>query len=292
MSKAIELAAILAREGRLLLLRARPEDDWVLPGGIFPADCEDMDAAMDAILEAIGVRAPAVEEDFLRTVHLPDPDGGRRILNLYGPTEWAGDPQAPGGEETAWFTLEELEEVAMEQALREAVLGVFGLGPPEDDDGLLASIAADSADLLATPLTHRRGPPPEFDRHAAGLDVLRSLGGGRDPEAEAERLASAYPELAGHVVDFALGEVWSDPTLDRRTRSLLVVAMVAALGGRPGALRSHLHGAFSHGATAEEIVETMRMVAVYAGFPAALEAWPVMEQVFARRGVPRPGERP
>jgi 4-carboxymuconolactone decarboxylase len=86
-----------------------------------------------------------------------------------------------------------------------------------------------------------------------------------------------------------MGEVWSDPALDRRTRSLEVVAMLAALGGRPGPLRSHLNGALNHGARPEEVVQTLRMVAVYAGFPAALEAWPIMEAVFAERGIARPG---
>jgi 4-carboxymuconolactone decarboxylase len=64
--------------------------------------------------------------------------------------------------------------------------------------------------------------------------------------------------------------------------------MLAALGGKAGALRSHLNGALNNGATPEELVETLRMVAVYAGFPAALEAWPLMEEVFAARGIPRP----
>jgi 4-carboxymuconolactone decarboxylase len=82
--------------------------------------------------------------------------------------------------------------------------------------------------------------------------------------------------------------VWSRPALDRQTRSLQVVAMLAALGGRSGPLRSHINGALNHGATPEQVVETLRMVAVYAGFPAALEAWPVMEEVFAARNIPRP----
>jgi 4-carboxymuconolactone decarboxylase len=102
-------------------------------------------------------------------------------------------------------------------------------------------------------------------------------------------MEKATPEIARDVIDFALGQVWSHPALDRRTRSLQVVAMLAAMGGKHGPLRSHLNGALNHGATPEQLVQTLRMVAVYAGFPAALDAWPLMEEVFAARGIPRPG---
>jgi 4-carboxymuconolactone decarboxylase len=91
------------------------------------------------------------------------------------------------------------------------------------------------------------------------------------------------------VIDFALGEVWSNAALDRRTRSLQVVAMLAALGRTGGPLTAHINGALNHGAAPEQVIQTLRMVAVYAGFPAALEAWPVMERVFEQRGLQRPG---
>jgi 4-carboxymuconolactone decarboxylase len=95
-------------------------------------------------------------------------------------------------------------------------------------------------------------------------------------------------DLARDIVDFALGEVWSHPALDRKTRSLQTVAMLGVLG-KLGPLESHINGALNHGATPEQLVQTMRMVAVYGGFPAALEAWPALERVFERRGLPPPG---
>ena len=122
-------------------------------------------------------------------------------------------------------------------------------------------------------------------RRLAGLDVLRTLSGG-EPDRAAESLASNYPGLGWEVVDFAMGEVWANPDLDRRTRSLEVVAMLSALG-RTNQLRGHMNGALNHGATPEELVQTVRMVAVYSGFPAALDAWTVLEEVFAARGIPR-----
>jgi 4-carboxymuconolactone decarboxylase len=67
-------------------------------------------------------------------------------------------------------------------------------------------------------------------------------------------------------------------------RSLQVVAMLSALG-RTGPLRSHVAGALNHGATPAQIVETLRMVSVYAGLPAAIEAWEVVAAVFRERGI-------
>jgi 4-carboxymuconolactone decarboxylase len=121
------------------------------------------------------------------------------------------------------------------------------------------------------------------------LDVLRTLRGGGEPAEVAAAMEKSQPEIAGDVIDFALGEVWSDPALDRKTRSLQVVAMLAAIGRIRGPLTSHINGALNHGASPEQVIQTLRMVAVYAGFPAALEAWPVMEKVFEQRGIPRPG---
>jgi 4-carboxymuconolactone decarboxylase len=123
------------------------------------------------------------------------------------------------------------------------------------------------------------------DRRSRGLDVLRTLSNAPDPGTRLDAMNAQYPELADAVVDFALGEVWSGEALTRRERSLLVVAMLSALGGRTGPLTSHMNGALNHGATPDELVETLRMVAVYAGFPAALEAWKVMEATFANRDV-------
>jgi 4-carboxymuconolactone decarboxylase len=124
------------------------------------------------------------------------------------------------------------------------------------------------------------------DRVAEGRDVLRTLSAGA-AEAEA-RLRARIPELADDVLG-ALGDTWARPVIDRKTRSLQVVAMLSALG-KTGPLRSHINGALNHGASAEQVIETLRTVAVYAGFPAAIEAWSVMEEVFAARGIERPGK--
>ena len=338
MIQRIQMGAIVVRDGRIMLLRPQIGAPWELPGGALTEDQEDVDQAMDAILSALGVNTPAIEDDFLETVYIPEV-GGQVVYNLYAASEWTGDPFAAHGIGLGWFALDEIEAVAMDDIIRNAILVAFGVREPAPERiPFLEADAPAEPVLQPTPLPELKIPVANVEEPLAapavvasvetadaeaaagesvsgavslgsepqvvapvatiahhqpparirGLDVLRTLSGG-DAAAAAERMRRNYPELADAVVDFALGEVWSSDTLARRDRSLLVVAMLAALGGKTGPLRSHINGALNHGAKPEEIVETLRMVAVYAGFPAALEAWPIMEAVFEQRGIERPG---
>lgn len=275
MNQRIELRAIVRDGDRFLMVRP-PGGPWELPGGVFEEDADDVDAAMDSLLRGFGIVTPNAAEDFLRTDHYRE--GGPPVLvNLYVPTAWEGAAMAPPGWDTRWFELGELAGEAVDGPSQNSLHLAFGLVEPPE---------------VELPAEVLRPAPTAGDRRFAGLDVLRTLSATADPVAAFEAMSRRTPELAADIVDFALGEVWSRPALDRRTRSLQVVAMLAALGGRAGPLRSHINGALNHGATAEQVVETMRMVAVYAGFPAALEAWSIMEEVFATRGIPRPGRDP
>jgi 4-carboxymuconolactone decarboxylase len=70
----------------------------------------------------------------------------------------------------------------------------------------------------------------------------------------------------------AWGNVWQRPGLDLKTRSLITVAMLTALG-KQTELKGHVRGALNNGATPEEIREIMLHATVYCGFPAAIEAF-------------------
>ena len=285
MAQRIHLAAILERDGKLLLLRGSGEERWSLPGGDLLPEHDDVDVGMAAILAGMGVSVDGIEKAFYETLFIPTPEG-HMVYNVFATSAWEGEPALADGVEHLWTEAGALAEMPMDEHVRAGVLAAFGLAEPRDD----------SAAVLQA-LQREMGVEAEeaaggfASRREAGRDVLRTLSGGGDPDVRHAGLRANSPELADDVVDFALGEVWGTDRLDRRTRSLEVVAMLAALTGRPNQLRSHINGALNHGATPDEVVETLRMVAVYAGFPAALTAWPVMEEVFAERGVPRP-ERP
>ncbi|MEX2648422.1 MAG: carboxymuconolactone decarboxylase family protein [Alphaproteobacteria bacterium] len=120
------------------------------------------------------------------------------------------------------------------------------------------------------------------ERYRRGLAVLEKL----DPE-HGERLvaglAATAPDFAGHVVAFAFGDICGRPGLDLRTRELATVAALTALGTAPAQLEVHVRGALNVGATREEIVEVITQMAVYAGFPAALNGLAVARRVFEAR---------
>jgi 4-carboxymuconolactone decarboxylase len=96
-------------------------------------------------------------------------------------------------------------------------------------------------------------------------------------------LANATPldeDFQRWITESAWGGVWSRPGLDRRTRSLITVAILAALG-RDNELSLHLRASQNNGVPTAEITEMLFHVAVYAGVPAANHAFSVAKSVFA-----------
>ena len=85
------------------------------------------------------------------------------------------------------------------------------------------------------------------------------------------------------VTEYCWGEVWNRPGLDRRTRSLLNLAMLAALN-RPHELKLHIRGALNNGVTKEEIREVFLQTGVYAGIPAAIDGFRAAREVFGAAG--------
>jgi 4-carboxymuconolactone decarboxylase len=82
------------------------------------------------------------------------------------------------------------------------------------------------------------------------------------------------------ITETAWGSVWSRPGLDRKTRHLLTIAMLAALG-KGHELAMHLRASQNTGVTSEEVKELLLQVAVYAGIPAANSAMAIAKQVYA-----------
>ena len=80
------------------------------------------------------------------------------------------------------------------------------------------------------------------------------------------------PDLARYVIEFAFGDVYTRPGLDARQRELCIISALAALGGKEELLKDHVEAAMNVGCTKVEVVETLIMMAVYAGFPAAINA--------------------
>jgi 4-carboxymuconolactone decarboxylase len=120
------------------------------------------------------------------------------------------------------------------------------------------------------------------DRYLKGRDILER----NNPEG-LERLEANLrdiaPDMARFVVEFAYGDVYSRQGLDLKTRELVTVSALTALGNCPLQFKSHIHGALNAGWTRNEVVEAIMQMAVYAGFPAALNGLYAAKDVFMER---------
>lgn len=99
-------------------------------------------------------------------------------------------------------------------------------------------------------------------------------------ESALQGLAATSPDLARCLVEFPFGDVYSRPGLDLKTREMLTVAALTVLGYPQAELRDHIRGALNVGCTCDDILEIILQMAVYAGFPAALEAVRTAASVF------------
>jgi 4-carboxymuconolactone decarboxylase len=86
------------------------------------------------------------------------------------------------------------------------------------------------------------------------------------------------------VTEYAWNGIWNRPGLDRRTRSLINLAMLTALN-RPHELKLHLRGALNNGVTKDEIREVLLQTAIYCGVPAAIDSFRTAREVFKDQGV-------
>ncbi len=127
--------------------------------------------------------------------------------------------------------------------------------------------------------------PPDTERYRRGLARLREIDG-EAGERVIDALADVAPDFARYLIEFPFGDIYSRGGLDLRSRELCVVAALTALGNATPQLKVHLHGALNVGCTRAEIVEVLMQMAVYAGFPAALNGLFAARDVFAERAEP------
>ena len=125
-------------------------------------------------------------------------------------------------------------------------------------------------------------PSAPSERFLRGLARLRELDG-----ELADRLLTSLidvaPDFACYVVEFPFGDIYTRPGLDLKTREIATIAALTALGYAPGQLKAHIAAALNVGCTRAEIAEVIMQMAVYAGFPAALNGLAAMKEVDAGR---------
>lgn len=121
------------------------------------------------------------------------------------------------------------------------------------------------------------------DRYERGMRVRREVLGDAHVDRATARVTVIDQGFQRYLTESAWGQVWDDPGLERPTRSLVTVAILAALG-RLEELELHLRATRNTGATPEQITQTLMHVAVYAGVPAANTAMAIFKKIAAETG--------
>jgi len=96
-------------------------------------------------------------------------------------------------------------------------------------------------------------------------------------------LADIAPDFANYVFEFSFGDIYCRPGLDLRSREIATIAALAAMGNAQPQLKVHIEAGLNVGLSRQEITEILIQMAVYAGFPAALNGLFAAKEVFAAR---------
>lgn len=127
----------------------------------------------------------------------------------------------------------------------------------------------------------------EQTRYQRGFDKLSEIDGEAGHNV-INSLASICPDLAKFIIEFPFGDIYSREDLDLKSREIATVSALTAMGNCAPQLAVHIHGALNVGCSPKEVTEVILQMAVYAGFPAAINGMLVAKQVFEERGVVAP----
>lgn len=124
----------------------------------------------------------------------------------------------------------------------------------------------------------------EQTRYDRGLAALNAIDG-KAGTAVVDALADIAPDFARLLVEFPFGDVFTRPGLDVRSREIATIAALTAMGTAAPQLKVHIAAGLNVGLSQEEITEVIIQMAVYAGFPAALNGLFAAKEVFANHDV-------
>ncbi|QGV97319.1 carboxymuconolactone decarboxylase family protein [Klebsiella pneumoniae] len=118
------------------------------------------------------------------------------------------------------------------------------------------------------------------ERYIIGQEMLQRVDG-KGGEAVVDSLRDIAPDFARYLIEFPFGDIYARPRLDLRSREIATIAALTALGNAEPQLKVHIAAGLNVGLTQEEITEAIMQMAVYAGFPAALNGLFAAVAVFA-----------
>ena len=124
----------------------------------------------------------------------------------------------------------------------------------------------------------------EKEMFEKGLSIRRAVLGAEFVDKAIATANDFNRPLQELVTQYCWGEVWGRPGLERKTRSFINLAMIAALN-RPHELRLHIKAAMTNGLTKEDIKEVFLQVAIYCGIPAGIDSFRAAKEVFKEMGI-------
>lgn len=120
------------------------------------------------------------------------------------------------------------------------------------------------------------------ERFIKGRQMLQQVDG-KGGDAVIDSLRDIAPDFARYLIEFPFGDIYSRSELDLRSREIATVAALTAMGNAAPQLKVHIEAALHVGLTQAEIIEVMMQMAVYAGFPAALNGLFAAKEVFTQQ---------
>lgn len=129
------------------------------------------------------------------------------------------------------------------------------------------------------------------ERYLRGIEIAEQLASEKLEEFTTSKVAELAPDFARMAIEFPLGDLYSRDGLDLRSREIVAISSLASLGHAGPQLRIHIRAATKVGVTKAEIVEILMQTAVYAGFPAALNALASCHDLLTDE-CPRPSAQP
>ncbi|WP_437398766.1 carboxymuconolactone decarboxylase family protein [Flagellimonas lutimaris] len=120
------------------------------------------------------------------------------------------------------------------------------------------------------------------EKHKEGIHNLKIIDGVAG-EKVVESLEDISPDLATYIIEFAFGEIYARPLLDLKTKEIVVVAGLTAMGNVEPQLKVHLNAALNVGWAIVEIQEVILQMSVYSGFPSAVNGMNALKEVLAER---------
>jgi 4-carboxymuconolactone decarboxylase len=136
------------------------------------------------------------------------------------------------------------------------------------------------APSAASTFKHEENSVMTSEAYEAGLAVRKQVLGSEYVDTSINNADNFTKKLQDFVTEHAWGTVWQDETIDKKTRSMINVALLAGLP-RHEELRLHLRGALNNGVSKDEIASILLHIGVYAGAPCAVSGFKIAKEIFA-----------